>query len=287
MPTTGWYQLETQVSDSGNSGSVAWSNPTNAESQDDTDATVAYSDVTPSPISEYLKCTSVSGLNTGLWDTITQVDYRFRCKHTVTTGTPAPNVSRVSPVIGGTVQTEDPSAGESIGTSYSFLEFSCTTNIPTPAQAVASDFGVVLEVDDGGFGPRSATIGVDVAQVRFTYTAATDAWINDTTVYFWFEMICENGDYKETVQMDMAALTNAVVQRGIFECNLTERGTGFPPGGLLLLRNIGNGVAYYGTGSTEFGLLREGEIAWMRLADSSSFYVWGNTVMQYWLFGDN
>ena len=171
MALSSWYALTTFSSDSSNTGAVAWTSPSNASVSDDTGATVAYSDLIATPTSHYLKGLQAVGLSTLNWSAITQVDVLVRLKEVVGSGTPVTSTSRCSLVVGGTVQAENDTTPSGPYTS-SFVDYTYNfvTNLPSVAQASASDFGVVFEFTEGGAGPRSGTTHCDVILVRFTYT---------------------------------------------------------------------------------------------------------------------
>lgn len=170
MPTIGPFTPGTLAEDAAY-GTLFWTTPSNAGSSNNVYATT--NGTIGTQISRYLKATnfSVTGLPSGA--IITQIVWGIERKKS--SGATAVTDDRVRPVIGGTVQSTELSAGAAWSTTEAEEQFTQTTGLPTKAEAEASNFGLVL---------AHQTIGINTASVDLirivSITYDDPLWFEDT-----------------------------------------------------------------------------------------------------------
>lgn len=172
MASEGPNSPGTVVNDTG-VGSVAWSNPSQADTSDGLYATAS---VIASQ-SNYLKATNF-GFALPVGATVVGVVPEFQRKWNGV-GPAAPTDTETKLVKGGTVQGDNKSAGASWSTTEAYVSFGGASDLwglaLTRDDVNASDFGVVISATGGG-GAGSA---IQVNHVRMTvyYTEAAPAGV--------------------------------------------------------------------------------------------------------------
>ena len=292
MPVTAWHELTTWSTDSSNGGGFAWSNPGNAQTINDTFAKAPSTDISAQP-SEYLKGLVVSGLDTTAMSSIDAVEVLLATESNDSGANPGlPDITRLSLVIAGSVQTENQESYVTplyIDGQIEHNVFKFTSDIPTKAQAVASDYGIVLEVQTNPIGPASHSYDVDVILMRFVYTAtsATSTTL-DTLLQCDMGITVDNGSLNIEWTGSQKVLTNDARESGILYPTSLPVQTYWMDGGFVILQNIGLGDAYYGPSgnSGDWCYLKAGEVAAFRVVSGAGLMCYGNAPIRYMIYGD-
>ena len=147
-------------------GTIAWTSPGNITADDASNASA--SDI-GGGTTNYIKATNF-GFAIAADQGLDQVEFTFQRSDSANTTTD----SRISMVIGGTIQTENQSAGATWPAIEEDKVFTFTTGLPTRAQVNASDFGVVLSaVLDA-----SSLAGIDVVTCTVTHSTVASGYTN-------------------------------------------------------------------------------------------------------------
>ena len=164
MPSSGPNSPVTVVNDTG-VGSVAWTNPGDAVSSNDTDASAI---LAMGAISNYLKATDF-GFNIASGATINGITVAWERSATIM-GTISDN--RVRIVKGGTIGATDKSAAGTWGTVDAYQSYGSTSDLWgeswTPADINGTTFGAAMAATSSG--ASSAT--VDHVRITVQYTDA-------------------------------------------------------------------------------------------------------------------
>ena len=160
--------------DDGAVGSFTWNSPSNASASDDSRSSCLISSA--SGTSHYLKATNSShaaGTALASGDTINSIKYRFERRKA---GNPSANCRdwKIYPVEGGSIVTTTNFAdtGTDWGTSDAVAEYTQTTNLPSAATILASNWGVVIAAQNTN-GQMGAQPELDYIEAIITFTAAT------------------------------------------------------------------------------------------------------------------
>lgn len=184
MPTS-TRTFGTQADDA-STGTTAWSNPSNAASSNDTRSTASLGAGGNSHYHKSTNSSHSSGTALSSGDTINSIKYRFERRKS---GSPNVRDWKIYPVEGGTIVTTTNFAdtGTDWGTSDATAEYTQTTNLPSAATILASNWGVVIACQNtngfpGGVGELDYveaivdfTPGPNTASVAASIGAATAA----------------------------------------------------------------------------------------------------------------
>lgn len=173
MPSFGPYALTNYSVDSSNSGTLSWSNVTNAATQDGSAASAGpIIDTTPAPATQYIKGLQLSGFNPNdIGGDPTEITVTVRVRISSVSGSPLISSSEVHLVIDGAIQLEDGANDVDYTQTYADYTYTLSSTMPTVAQLQASNFGVVYSSEDNGSFPRSSTVEVDFISVTLTAPA--------------------------------------------------------------------------------------------------------------------
>lgn len=173
--TTAWRDPTAASSEPGLNmpANVHWINPTNAEVQDNIDATQTVS--IPSVAGDYdiLKCTTY-GFNIPNGSIIKGIEVQARAKKVITAGSPTIFFLLLELYKAGTIGGSNLAANTAVTTSYVFYSFGGPTNLWgrtwTSDDINNSGFGNGITAGiSGGIKGQSGTLNIDVVEMRVTY----------------------------------------------------------------------------------------------------------------------